>query len=302
MRCALLVAIVMLFSATALARKWTDNTGGFSVDAEFRGVEDDAVVLEKRNRKTIRVPLAKLSPRDQSYVWARRTLRTLAAAAAMENVSTLAEAAGKAAAELFKEGAADQAETGVKRELAQAERRKQVEAVMRKVCEGFQGKPFTIVFPITDVRRAKYVPNVPRVMPGGGIIFGPRWIPAGPDDYELLVGPPKGWFATELKAPGLLNVKLSQDQVLGIGRESLWIASGVARLEAGEARVVEGRLVVERGPAPVAAIAVSAKGRTPVSGGILIHLDNERNELKHGAAQEKAAGAKKPATPSKKKK
>jgi hypothetical protein len=300
MRWALWVAILMLFSATALARKW-DNPGGTPVDGEYRGVEGDRVVVEKRGGKTVRVPLTRLSPRDQEYVWARQSLRSLTAAAALENVAALAEACNKTVAEVLKESAGTAAETAVKRELAQVDRRKDVEAALRKVCDGFAGKPLTIVFPITDVRRAKYVPNPPVAVPGG-VIIGPRWRPAGPDDYELLLGPPKGQYAGVIKGPGILNVKLTQDQVLSIGRESIWVYSGLARLQPGEAKLSQGRFWVERGDPPVASIAASSKNGSAVSGGILIYLNNQRVELKQGVVAEKTTEGSQPAVPAKRKK
>jgi len=291
--------VLMLLPTTVSARKWTDRSGGSSVEAEYRGMEGGVVLLENRGGKAVRVPLDKLSPRDQEYVWARRTLRSLTGAAGLENLASVAQDFHQAVAEFAKSSAAAGAETDVKRDLARAERRTDLDATLAKICDGFARKPLTIVFPITNVRRAKYVPN-PQPMIPGRLIIGPRWLPAGPDDYELLLGPPKGQYGGEIKGPGILNVKLSQDQVLSIGRDSFWVYSGTARLKPGVARLSEGRLWVEHGEPPLAALVASAKGNSAVSGGILIYLDTQRIELKHGADSEEPADAKSPGGAAKK--
>ena len=49
-------------------RKWTDNSGGFSVQAEFVELAGNQVALKREDGTTIHVPLEKLSSADQEYV------------------------------------------------------------------------------------------------------------------------------------------------------------------------------------------------------------------------------------------
>jgi hypothetical protein len=53
---------------TTVARTWTDRTGKFKVKAKFGGVEGDSVLLIKAGGKQVKVPLEKLSERDQQFV------------------------------------------------------------------------------------------------------------------------------------------------------------------------------------------------------------------------------------------
>ncbi|WP_425396199.1 SHD1 domain-containing protein [Aeoliella sp.] len=54
--------------STATSRTWSDQSGRFSIDATYRGMNGDKVVLEKSDRSRIEVPLDKLSAADQDYV------------------------------------------------------------------------------------------------------------------------------------------------------------------------------------------------------------------------------------------
>jgi hypothetical protein len=49
-------------------RTWNDTSGTFSVEAVMLSLQDGNVVLQKKDGKTIRVPIAKLSPADKKYV------------------------------------------------------------------------------------------------------------------------------------------------------------------------------------------------------------------------------------------
>lgn len=51
-----------------LAREWVDKTGKHRTEAELLRVEDDSVLLEKSNGKTIKVPIELLGKDDQEYV------------------------------------------------------------------------------------------------------------------------------------------------------------------------------------------------------------------------------------------
>jgi hypothetical protein len=60
--------IFRLVAPPASVRKWTDNTGKHSVEAELVEVKDGSVVLRKVNGKTATVPLAKLSQSDCNHL------------------------------------------------------------------------------------------------------------------------------------------------------------------------------------------------------------------------------------------
>ena len=49
-------------------RTWKDSTGQFSVEAVFVRVSGDQVVLQRKDKTEISVPLAKLSEADRKYV------------------------------------------------------------------------------------------------------------------------------------------------------------------------------------------------------------------------------------------
>ena len=62
---------ILLASASlceAQARRWTDATGKYSVEAEFVEVRGDAVVLKKPTGFEVTVPIARLSRTDQDYL------------------------------------------------------------------------------------------------------------------------------------------------------------------------------------------------------------------------------------------
>jgi hypothetical protein len=52
----------------ATARKWSDKTGSFTVDAELTGVTDTVVVLKRADGNMVRVALELLSDADREYV------------------------------------------------------------------------------------------------------------------------------------------------------------------------------------------------------------------------------------------
>ena len=68
----LICGLLLTAAQPSWARKWTDNKGKFSVEAELLEVKDDNVVLKRTNGSVITVPLARLSENDRQY------LRTLA--------------------------------------------------------------------------------------------------------------------------------------------------------------------------------------------------------------------------------
>jgi hypothetical protein len=49
-------------------RTWRDASGTFSVEAVMLSQQDGKVVLQKKDGKTVRVPIAKLSPADKKYI------------------------------------------------------------------------------------------------------------------------------------------------------------------------------------------------------------------------------------------
>jgi hypothetical protein len=54
--------------AASAYRVWTDDTGSFKIEAEFKGVVDNKVQLRRKDGREIKVPLAKLSKADQEEV------------------------------------------------------------------------------------------------------------------------------------------------------------------------------------------------------------------------------------------
>lgn len=69
----LLVVVLFALGANyALARKWTDKTGRFSVEAEFVELRDGKVALKKTDGKIIRVPIERLCDEDRGFVTAQQ--------------------------------------------------------------------------------------------------------------------------------------------------------------------------------------------------------------------------------------
>ena len=64
----LVIAMLLVCIAQAEVRKWTDTTGGYSVQAELVGVKEGKVQLRKADGRVISVALEKLSVADQEYV------------------------------------------------------------------------------------------------------------------------------------------------------------------------------------------------------------------------------------------
>ncbi|MGA7699906.1 MAG: SHD1 domain-containing protein [Thermoguttaceae bacterium] len=56
-------------------RTWTDATGSHVVEAEFRGVINRVVTLEKKDGEVVKVPVEKLSKKDQEWLRQRGTQR-----------------------------------------------------------------------------------------------------------------------------------------------------------------------------------------------------------------------------------
>jgi len=67
-----IVAVMVLAGVTvAVARTWTDRTGAYSVEAEFVSVQNGQVTLKREDGRTVDVPLASLSAKDQAFVRAQ---------------------------------------------------------------------------------------------------------------------------------------------------------------------------------------------------------------------------------------
>jgi len=65
--CLLLGLIVTLGSSEAFARKWTDTTGKFSVEADFVELVDGQIALRRTDGRVVRLPLERLSDADQRH-------------------------------------------------------------------------------------------------------------------------------------------------------------------------------------------------------------------------------------------
>ena len=64
----LLVGLLLTAAAPVSARKWTESTGKFSVEAELVEVKDGNVRLKRQDDKVITVPLTKLSKADRDFL------------------------------------------------------------------------------------------------------------------------------------------------------------------------------------------------------------------------------------------
>ena len=67
-----LVTTLLLQASIVHARKWTDKSGSFSVEADFVAQSEGKVSLKKTDGSVISVPLARLSEADQQFVAAQR--------------------------------------------------------------------------------------------------------------------------------------------------------------------------------------------------------------------------------------
>ena len=66
--CLALMAVWLLGTRAAWARKWTDSTGRFSLEAELVEVKAGKVRLRQANGRVLDVPLARLSVADRKYL------------------------------------------------------------------------------------------------------------------------------------------------------------------------------------------------------------------------------------------
>lgn len=64
----LLALFLCTWAACVGSRTWTDNTGGFSIEADLQEVRPHSVILRLPDGKTREVPIARLSARDKQYV------------------------------------------------------------------------------------------------------------------------------------------------------------------------------------------------------------------------------------------
>ena len=62
------LGLLLATAYPASARKWTDKTGKFSVEADLVQVKGDKAILKKTNGKVIAVPLDRLSAADRRYL------------------------------------------------------------------------------------------------------------------------------------------------------------------------------------------------------------------------------------------
>jgi len=69
------VCLLLLTATTALARKWTDQTGKYTVEAELVDVRGDKVVLKKPTGEVITVSIENLSVADRKFLADARGLK-----------------------------------------------------------------------------------------------------------------------------------------------------------------------------------------------------------------------------------
>ena len=66
--CVVSVALLFVSVRSLSARKWTNDTGKFSVEAELVEAKGGNVRLRRRDGKIITIPVTKLSKDDQDFV------------------------------------------------------------------------------------------------------------------------------------------------------------------------------------------------------------------------------------------
>jgi hypothetical protein len=64
----LTVSLLLIAASPAFARKWTDGTGHYSIEAELVEVKDGKVMLRRADGKVIAVQVAELSKADRDYL------------------------------------------------------------------------------------------------------------------------------------------------------------------------------------------------------------------------------------------
>ena len=64
----LIIGLLLISTASISARKWTDTTGKFPVEAELVEVKDGSVKLKKRDGKIITLPVSTLSKADRDFL------------------------------------------------------------------------------------------------------------------------------------------------------------------------------------------------------------------------------------------
>ena len=64
----LLLIVLFAFCHSAEAREWVDRTGKYKTVADLVEVKGDEVVLKKSDGSVVRVPIARLSEKDQAYI------------------------------------------------------------------------------------------------------------------------------------------------------------------------------------------------------------------------------------------
>ena len=75
-RTVLLTCFVLAgLSTLAHGRTWTDSPGGLSRRGRLIAFNDTTVVLKKKNRQLVAVPIVKLSKDDQTYLAVERGCR-----------------------------------------------------------------------------------------------------------------------------------------------------------------------------------------------------------------------------------
>ncbi|QDV71483.1 outer membrane biogenesis protein BamB [Rosistilla carotiformis] len=68
---------MLLFASPALARTWIDSTGAYKIEADFVGFDGTTVELKKADGSISRLPIGRLSQRDQVWVRAEMKRQTM---------------------------------------------------------------------------------------------------------------------------------------------------------------------------------------------------------------------------------
>ncbi len=74
-------ALLTLGATSAQARKWTDATGKYSVEADLVMFNDNTVILKKENHELASMPIKELSKADQAYIRTKEVQEAMGKAA-----------------------------------------------------------------------------------------------------------------------------------------------------------------------------------------------------------------------------
>lgn len=186
---------VLGLAAVCYAREWTDDTGAFTVDAEFDRVEGDSVWLVRPNGRKLKVSLSRLSEADQDFI-----KKTGEQAKPVVLAKQLASTVRSALV-----GSAFQ-ETDVRAEAIEAK-------AVKQLAHKFGGQLIELQYPISNVvpDQNGYVLQLDDPAPAVSVTSYRR---LNDDEYSI------SWH------PDRFSVDITQDEAVSINRRSKLVLSG----------------------------------------------------------------------------